>query len=222
MVKEWQHNTKMILVPNPHYYGNHTRLTEVDMIFALDAHNAFQAYQGGQYSFIWSILPSDMNAARGLSGFVSQTQLQTDAIFFNTQTPPFNQLEVRQAFAQSIDKTALAQSILFNSAVPALTIIPAGIPGYQPNLKALAYNHSQALAALRKAYSDISKLSPITFSYPNTLVMPGSGRISSMISLSSRPNRPLGPRVWTTMARRSKLPSAMLACCLSTTRTSRQ
>lgn len=176
MVKEWQHNTKMILVPNPHYYGNHTRLTEVDMIFALDAHNAFQAYQGGQYSFIWNILPSDMNAARGLPGFVSQTQLQTDAIFFNTQTPPFNQLEVRQAFAQSIDKTALAQSILFNSAVPASTIIPSGIPGYQPNLKALAYSHAQALAALRKAYPDISKLSPITFSYPNTLVSPSVAR----------------------------------------------
>ncbi len=133
-VRAWEHNTKMVLVPNPHYYGPHTRLTEVDMIFVVDPHTAFQAYQGGQYNFVWNIISSDLIAARGLAGFSSQTLLETDALFFNTQMPPFNQLPVRQAFAYATDKSTLAQSqyILNGSVTPASSIIPTGIPGYQP------------------------------------------------------------------------------------------
>src|SRR5712692_9811929 len=42
MVEEWRHNEKMVLVPNPHYYGPHTKLTEVDMLFVNDLNTALQ------------------------------------------------------------------------------------------------------------------------------------------------------------------------------------
>lgn len=170
MVKSWRHNTKMVLVPNPYYYGPHTRLNEVDMIFAVDAHDAFQAYQGGQYNFVWNIIADDLNAARGLAGFTSQAQLETGTLFFNTQMPPFNQQAVRQAFAYAIDKNQLAQSALQNSVIPAPTIIPAGIPGYQPDLNALAFDRAKALAALKTAYPDVTQMPPVTFFYPSSLL----------------------------------------------------
>jgi len=160
----------MILVPNPYYYGPHTRLNEVDMIFAVDAHDAFQAYQGGQYNFVWKIIPTDLNAARGLTGFTSQSQLETDALFFNTQKPPFDQPAVRQAFAYAIDKNLLAQSILSNSVIPAPTIIPTGIPGYQPNLSSLSFDKAKALASLQTVYPDVTEMDPVTFFYPSSLV----------------------------------------------------
>jgi ABC-type oligopeptide transport system substrate-binding subunit len=169
MVKSWRHNTKMVLVPNPYYYGPHTHLNEVDMVFAVDAHDAFQAYQGGQYNFVWNIIPSDLSAARGLAGFTSQSLLETDALFFNTQTAPFDQPEVRQAFAYAVDKNLLAQSTLSNSVIPASTIIPAGIPGYQPSLNGLAFDRAKALATLQTVYPDVTEMQPVTFSYPSSL-----------------------------------------------------
>lgn len=172
MVKAWRHNTKLVLVPNPHYYGPHTRLNEVDMIFAVDAHDAFQAYQGGQYNFVWNITSSDLSAARGLTGFTSQSQLETDALFFNTQTPPFNQLAVRLAFAYAIDKSVLAQEALDNSVIPAPTIIPTGIPGYQPALSPIAFDRAKALASLKSVYPDVTQMPPVTFFYPGSLVSP--------------------------------------------------
>ena len=172
MVKVWQHNTKIVLVPNPRYYGPHTRLTEVDMIFAVDAHTAFQAFQGGQYSFVWNIIPSDLNTAHGITGFVNQPQLETDALFFNTHTSPFDQPAVRQAFAYATDKSVLAQTLLGNSAIPASTIIPDGIPGYQPALTALSFNRALASTTLQSVYSDVSQIPTITFSYPNSLLSP--------------------------------------------------
>lgn len=170
IVKTWKHNAKMVLVPNPHYYGPHTRLNEVDMIFAVDAHDAFQAYQGGQYNFVWHIISSDLTAARGLAGFTSQSQLETDAIFFDPQKPPFNHLEVRQAFAYALDKNQLAQTILENSVVPAPTIIPPGIPDYQPNLTSFPFDKAKAQATLKIAYPDVTQMEPVTFFYPSALV----------------------------------------------------
>ncbi len=140
MVKEWDHNTKMVLVPNPQWYGAKTKLTEVDMLFVNDQSTAFKAYQAGQYNFVWNIVA------------------------------PFNNAAVRQAFAYATDKETLATAILKGAAVPAPTIIPPGMPGYQPNYQGLAYDKSKALAALQNAYPDVSKVPPITFSFPNSQV----------------------------------------------------
>lgn len=170
MVKEWEHNTKMILVPNPYYYGPHTRLTEVDMIFVPDQHTAFQEYQGGQYSLVWNLAPTDITAAHGLPGYVNRTLLETDALFFNPQVPPFDQPAVRQAFAFATDKSLLAQVVFNNAVVPAPTIIPDGIPNYQPKLVPLSFDRIKATAALKSVYPDPSQVPPITFYYPNALL----------------------------------------------------
>ncbi len=170
MVKEWDHNTKMVLVPNPHWYGAKTKLTEVDMLFVNDQSTAFKAYQAGQYNFVWNIGSQDLSSAKGMLGYTSESLLQTDLLFFSNKMAPFNNAAVRQAFAYATDKETLATAILKGSAVPAPTIIPPGMPGYQPNYQGLTYDKSKALAALQSAYPDVSKVPPITFSYPNSQV----------------------------------------------------
>src|SRR6266480_120786 len=170
MVKEWDHNTKMVFVPNPHWYGAKPKLTEVDMLFVNDQSTAFKAYQAGQYNFVWNITPQDLPSAKGMSGFVSESLLQTDLLFFNNKMAPFNNVAVRQAFAYATDKEALATAIFKGSAIPAPTIIPPGMPGYQPNYQGLVYDKNKGLAALQSAYPDVSKVPPITFSFPNSQV----------------------------------------------------
>lgn len=170
MVKEWDHNTKMVLVPNPQWYGAKTKLTEVDMLFVNDQSTAFKAYQAGQYNFVWNIGPQDLTDAKSMPGYTSESLLQTDLLFFSNKMAPFNNAAVRQAFAYAIDKETLATAIFKGSAVPAPTIIPPGMPGYQPNYQGLAYDKSKALAALQNAYPDVSKVPPITFSFPNSQV----------------------------------------------------
>ena len=170
MVKEWDHNTKMVFVPNPHWYAAKTKLTEVDMLFVNDQSTAFQAYQAGQYNFVWNITPQDLASAKGMAGFMSESLLQTDLLFFSNKMAPFNNAAVRQAFAYATDKETLATAIFKGSAIPAPTIIPPGMPGYQPNYQGLAYDKSKALAALQSAYPDVSKVPPITFSYPSSQV----------------------------------------------------
>ena len=170
MVKEWDHNVKMVLVPNPHYYGNKTKLKEVDMLFVNDLSTAFKTYQAGQYNFDWNILPSDLLVAKNMPGFKSTSLLQTDLLFFNNKMPPFNNAAVRQAFAYATNKQALVTAIFKGAAVAAPTIIPPGMPGYQKNYAGLPYDSDKAKALLQSVYPDVTKVPSITFSYPNAQV----------------------------------------------------
>ncbi len=169
MVREWDRSVKMELVPNPFYYGNKTRLTDVNMIFVADPSVAFNTYRAGQYSFLWNLAPSDQLGARGFAGFVRVPQLETDAIFFNTTTAPFNNVAVRQAFAYAIDKVSLAHVTLQDTVVPAATIIPPGMPGYQSNGNGIPYDKTKALSLLQSVYPDTTTIPTLTFSYPSSL-----------------------------------------------------
>ncbi|MBV9228940.1 MAG: peptide ABC transporter substrate-binding protein [Chloroflexi bacterium] len=170
IVKEWDHNVKMIFVPNPHYYGNKPRLTEVDMIFVNDPATAFKAYRAGQYDFVWDLLATDQVTAKGMPGFIRTPLLQTDLLFFDNTTEPFNNSAVRQAFAYATDKTTLVHNVFKDAVAPAPTIIPPGMPGYQPNYPGLAFDSKKAKSLLESVYPDVTKVPAITFSYPNSQV----------------------------------------------------
>ncbi|TMD39079.1 MAG: peptide ABC transporter substrate-binding protein [Chloroflexi bacterium] len=172
MVKEWDLKAKIILVPNPHYYGTKTKLSEVDMYFVTEPTTAFKSYEANQYDFIWNITPNDQQTAKSLPGFVRKSLLETDLLFFNNKMPPFNSLAVRQAFAYAINKEALIHAIFKDAVVVAPTIIPPGMPGYQPDYAGIPYNKEKARSLMQSVYPDVSKVPPITFSYPTSQIIP--------------------------------------------------
>lgn len=170
MVEEWDHSVKMVLVPNPSYYGARTRLTQVNMTFEADPSIAYQTYRAGQDDFVWNIAPSDQLLAKGLPGFVRISQLETDALFFNNKMPPFDNPVIRQAFAYATDKVFLAHSILNDSAIPAPTIIPPGMLGYQGNYAGIPFDTDQAKQLLQSVYANVGTVPPITFSYSSAQI----------------------------------------------------
>ena len=179
MLKEWDHNVKMVLVPNPYYYGAKMRLTEVDMYFVNDPAIAFQSYRSGQYDFNWNIQPADELAAKSMAGYIKVPQFETDALFFNNAMPPFDNAVVRQAFAYATDKVKLAHDVFQDAVVPAQTIIPPGMAGYQPDDAGIPYNPTMAKTLWQSVYPATSSIGSgsaaavpptITFSYPDSLV----------------------------------------------------
>ncbi len=170
MIKEWVHRVKMVLVPNPYYYGPKTRLSEVDMYFVNDPGTAYRSFQARQYDFIWNIPATDQLSAQNQPGFIRKSLLQSDLLFFNNTMPPFGNLAVRQAFAYATNKKLLVQAIFKNTVVPAQTIIPPGMPGYQPNYPGIPYDPAKARSLLQSVYPDVSKVPSITFSYPSSQV----------------------------------------------------
>ncbi len=177
MVKRWQHNVKMTLVPNPHYYGHKTKLTAVEMSFVKDQSTAFRSYQAGQYDFTWNLSVTDQAAARNAAGFKIIPILQTDSLFFDNTKPPFNNLAIRQAFAYATDKFTLAHVFFKDSVIPAPTILPPGMPGYQSDYQGIPYDRDKAKELLQSVYPDVSKVPAITFSFPSSQVTPDEAAV---------------------------------------------
>lgn len=91
------------------------------------------------------------------------SQLDVWYIGFNSQMPPFDDPQVRRAFALATNKEAIT-SIVFNKTVlPAKGILPPGMPGYNPDLEELPFDPDRAIAELTEStYGDASELPPVT------------------------------------------------------------
>jgi len=90
-------------------------------------------------------------------------ELSFDYIGFNTTKPPFDDVNIRRAFSQAIDKEKLV-SLVFRDMVQAANgILPPGIPGFNEDLTGLNYDVTKAKQLIKESkYGDVSQLPPIT------------------------------------------------------------
>ena len=83
---------------------------------------------------------------------------------FDTEQEPFNDVKVRQAFAHATNNEGIAKVLLQKTVVPAVGILPPGMPGYSEDLEGLAYDPQLAKKLLAESsYKEASKLPPIVF-----------------------------------------------------------
>ncbi|NUP98225.1 MAG: ABC transporter substrate-binding protein [Armatimonadetes bacterium] len=76
-----------------------------------------------------------------------------NAIYYcsmNTEMPPFNRREVRQAFNYAVDKERLVR-ILNHTSTAARGVLPPGMPGYNPSLRGYPYDPALARRLLAAA-----------------------------------------------------------------------
>src|SRR5262249_54150669 len=78
---------------------------------------------------------------------------------------PFSNVDVRRAFAQSIDKATLANDVLGGTAVATDRILPLGIPGSELPIKGLAFDPAAAKASLEKAGLTPETIGPVKMTY---------------------------------------------------------
>ena len=90
-------------------------------------------------------------------------------IGFNTNKPPFDSLEFRQALSHAVDKELIANEVLSGLNLPAYGILPPGFPGYNPNLEGLRYDPDLARALLAASpYGDPDSRPRIEITVPGT------------------------------------------------------
>lgn len=78
-------------------------------------------------------------------------QFSFSYIGFDTTIPPFDDAKVRQALALAIDKEKLAAVVLKNMATKAEGILPPGLPGFNKDLKTLAFDPARAKQLLAES-----------------------------------------------------------------------
>ncbi len=134
-VSQYAHAKEIDFVPNVNYYGSKPQLKKVIFPFYKSGDTTFKAYQAGQVD--GSGVPSaELATAKAFSSnqYHLVPQLWIAYYTMNYLTKPFDNIDIRQAFALAIDKTLIAHNIYKDTVVASNHIVPNGMPGYNPNL----------------------------------------------------------------------------------------
>jgi peptide/nickel transport system substrate-binding protein/oligopeptide transport system substrate-binding protein len=77
--------------------------------------------------------------------------LGTQAVRFNVERAPFDDVRVRRAIAHAIDPTIIVDRLLERCVTPARGLLPPALPGYNPEVKRLALDRDLARRLLVEA-----------------------------------------------------------------------
>jgi ABC-type oligopeptide transport system substrate-binding subunit len=133
-VKSYVHGKTFNVVPNPNYYGQQPALKEIDLAFSGDEETTYKAYKNHQYD--WAVVPgADLQQAQKRHDFYRDDLLVIRYISFNFLAKPFNNINIRKAFALAINKEILASATAQGSVTATNHIVPQGMYGYNADLK---------------------------------------------------------------------------------------
>jgi oligopeptide transport system substrate-binding protein len=94
--------------------------------------------------------------------FLRKPLLATLFLWLNTHEAPLNNIKVRQAINYAINRPAINTTIRQDRFVQAQGILPAGMPGYNPELESYDYNEARARQLLAEAgYPEGQGLPPL-------------------------------------------------------------
>ena len=167
-VKEWKHNQSISVVPNPGYWVTPS-IDEIDFLFIQSSETAYQLYKSGQLDVMGSqqngVPIGDLAEVQGLPDFKQAPSFSTRYLAFNNAVPPFDNVNVRRAFALAIDKTVIADKVLAGAATAADRIVPPGIPGTDLAITPLKFDAAAAKQALAASGFTAQSLPPIRITY---------------------------------------------------------
>jgi oligopeptide transport system substrate-binding protein len=164
-LRQWDENSSLTLEKNDLYYGN---LAQVNFVtFQLWGGVPMNMYETNEID-ITSVYIDYIDKVTDKAGpFYEELQIVPELSFhyigFNFSKPPFDDVNIRRAFTQAIDKDKLVSLVFRDMVQPADGILPPGIPGFNKDLSGLGYDVNKANELIKASkYGDVSKLPPIT------------------------------------------------------------
>jgi len=152
---------------NPNYWGGKPTLTRIDFMIVNDGAVALTKYKNGELDEI-TVQPPQAASVAGDSKLSRQLfktpNLTVFWLVFRVNSPPLDNLRLRLAMAQAIDRDAYVSQELAGQGLPATTFIPKGMHGYSPNLTSQKFDVAQARASLAASGLSAKQVS-VTFSY---------------------------------------------------------
>ena len=150
-LKEWRLGERIVLEASDRYHLEPPAVKEV--FYLLSGGSALTRFENGELD-VAPISIVDVERARNPSNdlnalYSTWPQFTISYIAFNTNVPPFDDVNVRRALAMSIDRKKIAEVTFFNMLSPATGIVPPQLPGFTPDDKTLPFDPEAARQALR-------------------------------------------------------------------------
>ncbi|MHA6260490.1 ABC transporter substrate-binding protein [Sporosarcina sp. CAU 1771] len=180
LMKEWKHKDKVVLEKNPGYWDADTvQLETINMFMVEDENTAKQMYDNGDIDWLGS--PTDSIPLAAIPAYKKDGILNISTLAgvyyyaFNVEEAPFNNLNIRKAFASAINRQGIVDNITQAEQLPAMALVPPSI--FEENATGYFKDNDVegAKELLAKGLEELGldKLPPVKLSY-NTSEAHGS------------------------------------------------
>lgn len=181
ILSEWKHGERLVLTANPRY-RNPPKIKKWTRVIIENPDIAFTAYRNGELDYLL-IGPEDLPTVERDADLQRQVVDAegscTNFISFNQRRPPFDDHNVRLAFAKSLDREAFTRDIAKINKPASAGFIPPGLPGYDPGDTAQRFEPAIAKQLLeRSRYAGREELRTIRWPY----VKDPSGRFETRLA----------------------------------------
>ncbi len=155
-LESYDRGVQLVFVANDMYTGPYKPMVEKVIYKFIDASVRFVAYQNDEVDAMGGDYTSDLPPA-AVAEIMANPELQkelitwpnfeTNYLFFDTWNPPFDNLQVRQAFSHAIDRDKIVNGPLQYQSTAAYTMNPPGFPGENVEQLKEVQNFDPELAA---------------------------------------------------------------------------
>jgi ABC-type oligopeptide transport system substrate-binding subunit len=160
VLKEWRKGDRLVYEANPKYKGTNKPFIQKVIVVGAAPSTDFAAYQANEIDFVTgsNLSPADneiiaQDASLAKDVHPQPNDFRTDYLFFDTKTPPFDNVKVRQAFSHVVDRDSLIKQIIKPSqGIPAYSFLMPGFPA--SNSKELSGIQNYDPAAAKKLLAD--------------------------------------------------------------------
>lgn len=172
-LKEWKHDEKIVMEKNKHYWdAKNVKLDQVHWAMVDDPNTEYQMFQNGELDT--SSVPADLSEQLFKEGKVKvEDQAGTYFYRFNVNMKPFQNTNIRKAFAMAVDQKKIVDFITKNQEKPAYGFVsygfsdPKGKDFRKTSGDLLKTNVKEAKALLEKGMKEegYTQLPEITLTY---------------------------------------------------------
>ncbi|MBG9589582.1 peptide ABC transporter substrate-binding protein [Cytobacillus firmus] len=172
---EWSHSDKIVLEKSKTYWDAETvKLDSIEMVMINDPNTELSMFDNGELDWAGAptgALPTDaMQALKDEGRLVTQPIAGIYNYKFNTTVEPFNNVNIRKAFAHAINRQELIDNILQGEQLPAMAIVPPSMfeeneKGYFPDNDVEKAKEYLQKGLEELGLKDASELPAVTLSY---------------------------------------------------------
>jgi len=162
---EWSLRNQIVLAANPSFFAGAPKIQRIVLQIVPDPNVDVEKYEAGELDIVqvpgseYTRLKRDPRLSREL---VEYNRASTVFMALNQSAyPPFKDVRVRRAIAYAINRPQIVRTVFVGLYPAATTILPPGLPGYQP-LPQIPYDPAKARALLAEAgYPNGGGLAPL-------------------------------------------------------------
>jgi dipeptide transport system substrate-binding protein len=138
---------------NPGYWGEKALVDDLVYAITPDPTARYSKMKAGECHFVIAPRPADLPEMQKDASLtvIKQPGLNIAYWAFNTQKPPFDKKEVRQAMSMAIDKAAIIKDVYLGAGQSAKNLIPPTLWSYNETVKDYPFDTAKAKDMLAKA-----------------------------------------------------------------------